>query len=44
MDDVMRGMKPLLLVTDIGFLVYWSVSLLILLGIELVPASWLFKD
>ena len=40
----MRSMKPFLLVTDIGFLLYWGVSLPILLGVDLIPADWLFKD
>ena len=31
MNDVMTRMKPLVLVTDVDFIVYWSVSLLILL-------------
>ena len=44
MDDVMRRMKPLLLVTDLGFILYWSMSLLILLGVDIVPQAWLFKD
>lgn len=44
MDDVMKRMRPFVLMTDIGFILYWSVCLLILLGWEVVPASWLFKD
>lgn len=44
MNDPMKRMKPFLLVTDIGFLLYWSVSLLILLGFPVVPEAWLFKD
>ena len=42
--DVMKRMKPLLLLTDVGFIVYWAVSLLLLLGLEVVPGEWLFKD
>ena len=33
-----------MLVTDVGFILYWGVSLLILLGFEVVPEAWLFKD
>jgi hypothetical protein len=44
MDDVMKRLKPFVLVTDVGFIVYWTVSLPLLLGLDVVPASWLFKD
>ena len=44
MDALVRRMRPFVLVTDVGFIAYWSVSLLILLGLEVVPRSWLFKD
>ena len=44
MNDVMKRLKPFVLVTDVGFIVYWSVSLLILAGLEVVPKAWLFKD
>ncbi len=44
MHDVMKRMKPLVIVTDVGFIVYWAVSLPRLLGKNVVPASWLFKD
>ncbi len=44
MNHVMKRMKPLLIVTDVGFIVYWAVSLPLLLGQDVVPASWLFKD
>ena len=44
MGDVMKQMRPLILITDLGFILYWSVSLLMLLGVEIVPASWLFDD
>ncbi|MAE93469.1 MAG: hypothetical protein CL910_02285 [Deltaproteobacteria bacterium] len=40
----MKRMRPFVLVTDLGFILYWSVSLLILLGFEVVPEAWLFKD
>jgi hypothetical protein len=43
-NDIMKRMKPWILVTDVGFIVYWAVSLPLLLGLDLVPASWLFKD
>ena len=44
MDDVMKRMKPLFLLTDLGFVSYWAVSLLVLIGVDVVPVSWLFKD
>ena len=44
MNDVMKRLKPFVLVTDVGFIVYWSVSLPLLLGLDLVPGSWLFND
>ncbi len=44
MDDVMKRMKPFVIVTDVGFIVYWAVSLPLLFGMDVVPASWLFKD
>ncbi len=44
MDDVMKRLKPFILVTDVGFIVYWAVSLPLLLGLDVVPASWLFKN
>lgn len=44
MGDVMKRMKPFVLVTDLGFIVYWTVSLPLLLGLDVVPASWLFQD
>ena len=33
MTDPMRCMKPFVVVTDVGFIVYWGVSLLVLLGL-----------
>ncbi len=44
MNDLMRRMKPLIVVTDVSFIVYWAVSLPLLFGLDVVPASWLFKD
>ena len=44
MNDVMKRMKPFMVATDVGFILYWAASLLILLGLEVVPQSWLFKD
>ncbi len=40
----MKRMWPFVLITDISFILYWSVSLMILLGWDVVPGSWLFKD
>lgn len=44
MNDVMRKMKPLLIATDLGLLLYWGLSLPLLMGVDLIPESWLFKD
>ena len=44
MHDVMKRMRPLVIVTDFGLIVYWAVSFPLLLGMDVVPASWLFKD
>ncbi len=44
MPDVMKRLRPWILVTDLGFIAYWSVSLLLLVGINVVPGEWLFKD
>jgi hypothetical protein len=35
----MRGLKPFFLATDIGFIVYWLITL-----VGLIPAAYLFKD
>lgn len=43
-DRVMLRMRPFLLVTDIGFLLYWAVSVLMLLGFAIVPPEYMFKD
>lgn len=44
MNDVMRQMKPFLWVTDILFLLYWFVSLLILAGLLNIPNEYLYSD
>lgn len=44
MNDVMRRMKPFLWVTDILFLLYWLVSLLILAGLVNIPKEYLYSD
>lgn len=44
MDDLMKRMKPWVLVTDLGLIAYWSISLPLLLGFDVVPRAWLFKD
>lgn len=44
MDDPTKGMKPFLLATDLGFVAYWLLSLIVLAGVDVVPSSWLFKD
>ncbi len=40
----MKRMRPFVIATDIGFILYWLISLPLLLGMDVVPASWLFKD
>lgn len=35
----MRTMKILMLVTDIGFIAYWLITIL-----HIIPAEWLFRD
>jgi len=35
----MRTLRPLMLLTDLGFLTYWLVTVL-----HLIPASYLFRD
>jgi Family of unknown function (DUF5360) len=37
-------LKILLLMTDIGFLLYWGVTALMTCGFIALPADWLFKD
>lgn len=44
MSDPMKRMRPFVLLTDVGFLVYWGASLLILAGFDVVPEAWLFQD
>lgn len=42
--DPMLAIKPWLLITDVGFILYWLASLTLLLDWQLIPADWLFKD
>ncbi len=44
MNGIMRQMKPFLWVTDILFLLYWLVSLLMLAGILNIPKEYLYSD
>ena len=44
MTPTLNRMRPFLLLTDIGFLLYWSVSVLVLAGVNLVPKEYLFND
>ena len=39
MQDEMKRMKPPLLATDLGFLLYWALSLTVLVGIDVIPQS-----
>ncbi len=43
MNDTMKAMRPFILLTDIGFILYWSLSLLIVAGFQVVPSEWMFK-
>jgi hypothetical protein len=38
-----RGLPTLLAVTDIGFLVYWSITALAAAGVLQIPAAYLYK-
>ncbi|MFZ4600988.1 MAG: DUF5360 family protein [Caulobacterales bacterium] len=38
-----RGLAPLLAVTDVGFIVYWSVTGLAAAGVVQIPAAYLYK-
>jgi hypothetical protein len=38
-----HGLKTCLLVTDLGFLAYWSVTALAAVGVLAVPQDWLLK-
>lgn len=42
--DLMRRLRPFLLVTDTLFLAYWAVTSLVALKVLAVPEAWLFKD
>ncbi len=37
-------LRLLLLMTDVGFLLYWSITALVALGSLKIPNDWLFKD
>lgn len=39
-----RALRACLLLTDIGMLTYWGLSLLMLFGVAVIPAEYLFKD
>jgi Family of unknown function (DUF5360) len=39
-----RAHKILLLVTDVGFILYWAITALVACGLLAVPPEWLFKD
>ncbi|MBM4782132.1 MAG: YvaD family protein [Archangiaceae bacterium] len=34
-----RGLPPLMLLTDVGFIIYWVVT-----GLHLLPPEWLYRD
>ena len=42
--EMPRGMGAAMATTDILFLVYWSVSALVALGLISIPADYLYKD
>ena len=37
-------LRPWLLATDVGMLVYWTLSALLLAGLIHIPQDWLFSD
>lgn len=43
-QQLWKGLGPCLLITDVGFIVYWAVSLASILGLPIFPAEYLFKD
>jgi hypothetical protein len=42
-DRPPRGLAPLLAVTDVGFILYWSVTGLAAAGVVSIPAAYLYK-
>ncbi len=38
-----RGLPTLLAVTDVGFILYWSITALAALGVLQIPAEYLYK-
>ena len=44
MTPLPRGLKTSLLITDVGFLLYWSLTALVAGGLLRVPAEYLFSD
>jgi hypothetical protein len=39
-----RPLRSLLLITDIGFILYWSLTTFVAFGVVTIPEAWLFKD
>ena len=44
MEQLYRQMRPFILVTDIAFMSYWALSVLVVAGIVNVPGEYLFND
>lgn len=44
MNDVMRRMKPFLLITDWLFLAYWAITALKALGLVNIPPEYLYSN
>ena len=43
-NQLPRGLKSALLLTDLGFLNYWSLTTLVALGVLHVPSEYLYSD
>lgn len=44
MDQLFRQIRPFLLITDISFMSYWLVSVLVVAGMLEIPTEYLFND
>jgi hypothetical protein len=43
-DALPRGLKPALVLTDVGFLAYWALTALVAAGILNIPGEYLYSD
>ena len=44
MTPLPRGLKTSLLITDVGFLLYWSLTALVAAGLLHIPGEYLYSD